>query len=802
MKRPDDPMREIAALRERLSRLSEASLHITEDLDLDAVLQGVLDGARSLTGARMGGVTILDESGQLQDFITSGLTDEDHQRFVNLPGGPEFFAYLSSLPEPLRLADFSAHTTALGLPEIGPPLGPVGSFLGAPIRLRGARAGNLYLSDKEGGGEFTQDDEETLAMFASHAAMAIANARRHREEQRARAYLETLIDTTPVGVVVFNAVTGVPVSLNREGRRLVDGLTNPGQTAEQLLDVLTFRRADGREISLREFPLAEALSTGETVRAEEIVIDVPDGRSVSVLLNATAIRSEEGQVESVVVTLQDMTALEELDRLRAEFLGMVSHELRGPLTSIKGSAATVLGSTADMDPAVVRQFFRIIEEQADHMHDLVADLLDVARIETGTLPVTPEPAEVAVLVDRASSTFISAGGRNNLTIDIPPDLPLVMADRRRVVQVVGNLLSNAAKHSSESSVITVTVVREDVHVAVSVADEGRGIPSERLPYLFRKFTRTDGDDLGSGVAGSGLGLAICKGIVEAHGGRIWAESEGPGMGARFTFTIPTVEEAGSGTANGPARLSTRSARRAVAEAGERVRVLAVDDDPQALRYVRDALAGAGYTPVVTGDPQEVLRLVAEEKPDLVLLDLMLPGTDGIELMKDILGAGDVPVIFVSAYGRDELIARAFDMGAVDYVVKPFSPTELAARIRAALRKRAASEPSEPYVLGDLTIDYAERSVTIAGRPLPLIAMEYRLLAELSANAGRLLTYEHLLERVWGEKSSGDVRPMRTIVSKLRRKLGDDADNPTYIFTEPRVGYKMPKGETKEQETEG
>ena len=795
MKRPDDPMREIAALRERLSRLSEASLHITEDLDLDAVLQGVLDGARSLTGARMGGVTILDDAGQLQDFITSGLTDEDHQRFVNLPGGPEFFAYLSSLPEPLRLADFSAHTTALGLPGIAPPLGPVGSFLGAPIRLRGVRAGNLYLSDKEGGGEFTQDDEETLAMFASHAAMAIANARRHREEQRARANLETLVDTTPVGVVVFNAGTGVPVSLNREGRRLVDGLTDPGQTAEQLLDVLTIRRADGREISLREFPLAEALSTGETVRAEEIVIGVPDGRSVSVLLNATAIRSEEGQVESVVVTLQDMTALEELDRLRAEFLGMVSHELRAPLTSIKGSAATVLGSTADLDPAVVRQFFRIIDEQADHMHDLVADLLDVARIETGTLPVTPEPAEVAVLVDRARSAFTSAGGRNNLAIDIPPDLPLVMADRRRIVQVVGNLLSNAAKHSSESSVITVTVVREDVHVAVSVADEGRGIPSERLPYLFRKFTRSDGDDLGSGVAGSGLGLAICKGIVEAHGGRIWAESEGPGMGARFTFTIPTVEETGSGTAIGLPPLSAPAARGAVAGAGERVRVLAVDDDPQALRYVRDALASAGYTPVVTGDPEEALRLVAEEKPDLVLLDLMLPGTDGIELMKDILGAGDVPVIFVSAYGRDELIARAFDMGAVDYVVKPFSPTELAARIRAALRKRAASEPSDPYVLGDLTIDYAERSVTLAGRPLPLIAMEYRLLAELSANAGRLLTYEHLLERVWGEKSSGDVRPMRTIVSKLRRKLGDDADNPTYIFTEPRVGYRMPKGDT-------
>ena len=199
---------------------------------------------------------------------------------------------------------------------------------------------------------------------------------------------------------------------------------------------------------------------------------------------------------------------------------------------------------------------------------------------------------------------------------------------------------------------------------------------------------------------------------------------------------------------------------------------------------------------MTGNPEEALRLAEAEKPDLVILDLMLPGTDGIELMKDILEMADVPVIFLSAYGRDELIARAFDTGAVDYVVKPFSPTELAARIRVALRKREVSEPSEPYVLGDLTIDYADRRVTLAGRPVELMAIEYRLLAELSANAGRVLTYEHLLQRVWGEKSTGDVRSMRTIVSNLRRKLGDDADNPTYIFTEPRVGYRMPRGEAQ------
>ena len=785
---------EIEALRDRLSRLSEASLRINESLDLDTVLQEVVDSARALTGSPYGVITTLDDSGLPKDFVTSGMTPEAHRALENyLPDGLLVYRYLSGLREPLRISNYHDYVASMGLSDFLPF--SVSSFLAAPIRHAGRAVGNIYLGKQGPGDEFTQEDEETLVMFASQAALVISNARRHWSEQQARANLETLIDTSPVGVAVFDARTGAPISFNREAARIVGALQTPGRPPEQLLEVLTFRRADGREISLDEFPMAQALNTGETVRAEEIVIQVPDGRSVTTLINATPIYSEGGgELESVVVTLQDMTPLEEIERLRAELLGVVSHELRTPLAAIRGSATTMLDDESALDPAEMRQFHRIIVEQADRMRALISDLLDVARIETGTLSVSPETTEAAVLVDDARNTFLNAGGRNNILIELPPDLPLVMADRRRIVQVLGNLLSNAARHSPESSAIRVSAVRQGAHVAVSVADEGRGIPADRLPHLFRKFSRIDAEDQGGDT---GLGLAVCKGLVEAHGGRIWAESEGAGLGARFTFTLPAAGEAAS---VGPEAVPGRSD--SSPRPGDRPRILVVDDDPQTLRYVRDALSKAGYSPTVTADPEEVPRLMGEEEPQLVLLDLMLPGTDGIVLMKSIREMADVPVIFISAYGQDQVIARAFDMGATDYVVKPFSPTELAARIRAALRRQAVpalDAPSEPYHLGGLTVDYAQRMVTVAGSPVDLTDIEYRMLVELSTNAGRIMTHEQLIRRVWGQDKLTSSGPVRAIVKRLRRKLGDDADHPAYIFTKRRVGYWMEKGEALERE---
>ena len=780
MNSPDEPRQEIAALRERILRLNAAILCINASLDLDTVLHEVVDSVCALTGARYGMIATVDEGGAIQELIAPSLWADERRHMADWPHGYQFFEHLRDLPGSLRLANLPAYVRSLGYSE---DLSLSMTLQATPMRHRGVHVGNFFLGEKAGGQEFTGEDEEVLVLFASQAATAIANARAHRDEQRARADLEALVDTSPVGVVVFDAKSGRPVSFNREARRIVGGLRSPDAPLEQLLEVMVCRRGDGREIRLDELPLADELRNAETVRAEEIELSVPDGRSVATLVNATPIRSADGAVESVVVTLQDLAPLEELERLRAEFLGMVSHELRAPLTSIKGSAATVLNAKPELDPAEMREFFRIVDEQADHMRGLIGDLLDVGRIDTGTLSVYPEPAEVAGLVDRARNTFLSGGARHSVLIDLPPDLPRALADRRRIVQVLNNLFSNASRHAPESSPIRVTAVREGAHVAISVADEGRGVAPERLPHLFRKHTGFAGGDREGALGAAGLGLAICKGLVEAHGGRIRAASGGAGQGTEVTFTLPVAEVAGEDAAAGLARGGPPAPR----DGPEQTPILVVDDDPKTLRYVRDALAGSEYTPLVTGDPEELPGLIWTERPRLVLLDLMLPGTDGIELMGRIPELADLPVIFISGYGRDETIARALEAGAADYIVKPFSPMELTARIRAALRRQA--DP-EPYLLGDLTIHYEERRVSVAGRAVQLTATEYELLRVLSHNAGRVSTYEALLRQVWGGRHNGDSELVRTFVKKLRRKLGDAAASPAYIVNERGVGYRM------------
>ena len=756
---------------DRAAALAAAILRISDSLDPDTVLREIVESARELTGARVGIVSTVDGAGARADYVISGFSPEQERELEEWSGAPALVEHLDELSGPLRVEDLPGYVRELGL---SPPSAFPGAFQGAPVRYRGVSVGYLYLGQKAGEAPFSAADEEVLLLFAAQAAAAIGNARAHLSERRARTKLEALIETSPVGVAVFDAGSGRLVSHNREARRIAASLGNPGSAVEDLLEVIVCRRADGREASLAELPLAEQFADPETVRAEEVELSVPGGPGVRTLINATPIPAEGSESGSVVVTLQDLAPLEETERLRTEFLGLVSHELRAPLTSIKGSAVTLLEESEALDPAEMRVFFRIIADQAGHMRGLIADLLDAGRIDSGTLSVSPERCAVTDLVERARRAFATGHPGRAVAVDLPGGLPPVMADRRRIVQVLNNLLANAARHTPSASAIRISAEPDGHDVAISVADDGEGLVPERLGQLFDKHAGGAG-----GTAGQGLGLSICKGLVEAHGGRIRAESEGPGRGTTIAFTLPAAEPDGAAA----------PAAEPSAAPDSRTRILALDDDPTALRFVRDTLTGAGFEAIVTGDPEDLPRLIGEKHPSLVLLDLLLADNDGLELFRSIPGLSDLPVIFVSAYGRDQTVAKAFELGADDYIVKPFSPTELVARIGAALRRRR--EP-EPFVHGELAIRYESREVTVRGEPVDLTATEFDLLRELSLNAGRAVPHAALLESVWAGRENADANLLRIFVRNIRRKLGDSAQDPTWIFTLRRVGYRMPR----------
>ena len=784
---PKRPPNEIPA--DRLSRMAEACLGIASNLDIDAVLQGVIDGARALTGARYGALVSFDDSGGIRDLVTSGMTPHERQGMGAPPKGLGLLGYLNEVPRLLRLRDIASHPRSVGFPENHPPMK---TFLGTPVRHLGEPVGNIYLTEKEEGRDFTTQDEDILVLFAAQAAMAIANALSHRAEQQARADLEALINISPVGVLVFHAKTGELISANDEAKRIFGKLNAPGRTIDQFLEVVTLRTVDGRDIPPDELPTAKALRTGGTVLADEIVIHLPDGRAVTTLVNARPIYEEDDEVGSVVATIQDITPLEEMRRQRANFLGMVSHELRTPLAAVKGSTTTMLNSHHPLDPVETRQLLQIIDEQADHMRHLINDLVDMTHIEAGTLSVTPEPTDVESLLDQARESFISEGVTNSIAVDLAPDLPRIMADRHRMLQVLSSLITSASEHSPESSIIRVSASAEDACVAISVENNDRSATPDHAPHPYRELPPTGSESMDGKNGIDGLGLTVCRGIVEAHGGRISAETLGPGHGVRFTLKIPAADETeysaetGSGQPTSHLRQPTR----------DQVHVLTVYDDPQTRRYIHDILLEAGFISVMTGNPDDIGPLAEAHQPHLILIDTIRPGTDGFELtMKRIRRVSDTPVILVSRHRSGPDMDRAFDLGAADYVVKPFTPMELVARIKATVRNRPAlvrTTPSEPFVLGDLTIDYAARLVTVAGRRVQLTTTEYKLLFELAAADGAVLTHQQLLRLVWGPAYDGNMAIVYTYVNQLRNKLGDTTRRPAYILTEPRVGYRMAK----------
>lgn len=247
------------------------------------------------------------------------------------------------------------------------------------------------------------------------------------------------------------------------------------------------------------------------------------------------VRGAEGKNIGAGILLHDVTREREADAMKSQLLSTVSHELRTPLASIKGFAATLLRQDVRWDETTQRDFLRIIEEEADRLTEIIDNLLDMSQLEAGVLRVDKEPVQLRTLIRDVVDEMRMRTEAHWFVVDLPAALPRVSADSRRIRQVLHNLLENAIKYS-KSGQITISCEVEDADVLVSVSDQGEGIPVEFLDQVFERFFQIDGASTRR-IGGSGLGLSISRGIVEAHGGRIWAEST-PGQGSTFRFTLP------------------------------------------------------------------------------------------------------------------------------------------------------------------------------------------------------------------------------------------------------------------------
>jgi PAS domain S-box-containing protein len=480
-------------------------------------------------------------------------------------------------------------------------------------------------------------------------------------------YAEHLFDTRLIGV------------MKSDNERILDAndafLELVGHTRDELeAGTLRWREmtpSQWEHADRRAF--AELRATGESPSYEKEYFR-KDGSRVPVLVGRAVLQESPLQWVSFVLDLTERKQAEaDLERMRGELLGEVSHELKTPLTAIKGCASMALSARGLPDPAEARELFEVVDSQTNRLIDLVGNLLDMTRLEAGILSVEPKDADLAAIVEEARVTFDHSRYQHPLQIELPKRLPPVHADGRRIAQVFANLFSNAAKFSPEDAPIVVSAERAGEEIVVHVRDGGPGIPGDKMPLLFRKFVQVHT----TGAKGTGLGLFICKGIVEAHGGRIWAESR-EGEGATFSFTLPVGDGGLAAAAPQPGSKEKRTAARPAR--ARRARVVAIDDESHILRFVEYSLTRAHYHVVSTTDPFEAPDLVKSEAPDVVLLDMRLPGTSGLEVLQKIREFSDVPVVFITATANREDVARGQQFGGTTWLEKPFSLEQLVSHV--------------------------------------------------------------------------------------------------------------------------
>ncbi|HEX4207889.1 MAG TPA: ATP-binding protein [Ktedonobacteraceae bacterium] len=523
-------------------------------------------------------------------------------------------------------------------------------------------------------------------------------------------------------------------------------------------------------------------------------------------VRAFPVHDERGCLLGRGVLLDDVTLERSAQQARNETLATAAHELKTPLAVIKGCATTLLGSTARWDPAMQREMLQMIDAQSDRLYEILNTLLDVWRFDAGTQALRLTQVGLSELMQQMVLRWLRNIPDHRFVLDIPPDVPAIICDAVRVEQVMHHLLDNAVKYSRAGSLIKMRLEANDDEVRVSIADEGIGLAAEDLDRIFDRFYRVREEQ-----NGSGLGLAAARTTVEAHGGKIWADSLGEGRGATFYFTLPLTARTPTEVASQLMPTSSieveavpttpvlqQSSTRTISlRQDRRVKVLLAESDTRLTRYLRANLEEQQYRVQAVSHGVQFLRQLDLEEPDVIVLSTQLHDMRGVELLQRLREFSQTPVIMLCDDCDEDERVQILDAGCDDLVVKPFGMKELLARVRVLLRRQP--QPTSELAVrpnlfstGELTIDYAQHLVTVAEKQVQLSRTEYKLLSFLAQNVGMVVTHELLLEKVWGPEYNRDVDFIWVYISRLRRKIEMDSRHPRYILTVPDVGYKLAK----------
>lgn len=539
-------------------------------------------------------------------------------------------------------------------------------------------------------GAVSADDLVNLAGFAMVCGVVVGLAERTlrtaRRERAQREWSEVTLQSIGDAVVVTDA-EGRVLALNAVAERLT-GWSRHEARGQPIAKV--FEIVNERTRATVENPIDRVCREGRVVGlANHTLLLSRDGREIPIDDSGAPIWSEDGRVVGAVLVFRDITernraekertALLESERAaraeaqaanraKDEFLAVLSHELRTPLNAILGWAQVVRGHA--LPPEAMRGV-EVIERNARRQARLLEDMLDVSRIVSGRLSLEFGPVDLGQVVEAAVDTVRPLADGKGLALEVRGDCGgTVLGDAHRLQQVIWNLLSNAVKFTPTGGRVEVVMERSEPHCEIVVRDSGVGIALDFLPHVFERFHQ---EERGSTrrFGGLGLGLTIVHHLVAMHGGTVSATSDGPGRGATFTVRLPLAREdvLPARAREGPRGLdATRLAG---------VRVLAVDDEPDAREFVSEVLRRAGAEVRVAGSADEALRLLDQFRADVLLADVQMPGGDGYALLRRAREAGHaLPAIAVTAHSTAEDRVRALAAGFQQHVPKPVEAAEL------------------------------------------------------------------------------------------------------------------------------